>query len=143
MGKLAVLLLALSTLAECLPGLFELAGKSNNNNITFLQLDLGTTINGYHLTLYGMTLIPNIPPKYQLKDFSHYPSSLITSFMHSTDQNAVELLLGFVNHLTQKASQKDLHLEFVLKNGVIWFLPYISIDAYELAVKRVEGEAAP
>lgn len=80
---------------------------------------------------YGLTLIPGIPTNYQLSDFHYYPSYLITSYMHSSDENAVNLLYGFVTHIFRKLNEKDYYFENVLSNGILWLVPYLSIDAYE------------
>lgn len=64
-----------------------------------MHQDLGRTVNGYNIMAYGLTAIPGLPIKYELKDISYYPSTLIVSFMHGTDENAVNLLFGYVVNL--------------------------------------------
>lgn len=50
-----------------------------------LHQDIGRTLNGYNIMAYGLTAIPGFPAKAEFKDVNYYPSTLITSYMHSTD----------------------------------------------------------
>lgn len=84
---------------------------------------------------YGLTAIPGLPHNYELKDISYYPSSLIVSYMHGTDENAVNLLFGYIVNILRMYDE-DYYVQTVLKTGIIWFVPFLSIDAFELANKK-------
>jgi hypothetical protein len=61
--------------------------------------------------------------------------------MHSTDENAVNLLYGFTTHVFRKLKEKDYYFENVLSNGILWLVPYISIDALESVQKNTNNNA--
>jgi len=62
--------------------------------------------------------------------------------MHSTDENSVNLLYGFVTQMFRKLEEGDYYLQYVLQNGIVWILPYVSIDAYETIVRNKNENGA-
>lgn len=63
--------------------------------------------------------------------------------MHSRDEHSVDLLLSYITSAILNFP-KDFYLNFVLENGMIWFVPFINIDAYEAFVrtgKKTEMES--
>lgn len=49
--------------------------------------------------------------------------------MHGTDENAVNLLYGYVANMLRNY-QDDYYIKNVLTHGIVWLVPFISIDAY-------------
>lgn len=96
------------------------------SGVSIIQQDLGRTINGYNIIAYGITAIKPLPEKIDLKSFSSYPSSLILSFMHGTDENAFNLLFGYIANFLRVYDQ-DYYVQMVLKTGIVWLVPFISI----------------
>lgn len=79
------------------------------SGVTIVQHDLGRTVNGYNIIAYGLTSINPLPEKMDLKSFSSYPSSVILSYMHGKDENAFNLLYGYIANLL-RVYEKDIYI---------------------------------
>lgn len=49
--------------------------------------------------------------------------------MHGTDENAANLLYGYTVNILRNF-EDDYYMRNVLTHGIIWLVPFISIDAY-------------
>ena len=99
-----------------------------------LALDLGRTANGYNIIAYGLTAIPDLPPTIDVDTLAHYPSSLLTAYMHPRDEHTVDLLFLALQVLLDR-SQSDYETRLMLMTGIVWSIPYISIDSYEHLIR--------
>ena len=51
------------------------------------------------------------------------------------DQGGIDLGLGLMNYFI-RMHDKDYYLSYVLEHGVIWLIPYVNIDGYEILLRN-------